>query len=257
MTKLEKQDKVNTFYKFEELAKDPKSANRLFLIIPKDEDKPSGRTEWTYAEAYDTVLKYARWLKEVHGVQRHEVIAMDFKNKPQFIWMWFALWSLGAIPAFINSNLEDKAFIHCVKVSTSRLLVLDPEIENILTEEALREFGPDDKGRAVESVILRPGLELEIERLLTYRAPDEARSGVERTSPALLIYTSGTTGLPKAANVVWYVHERQAYLAKPTRRVESRRPASLTLHFFCPGRNQLWEWISSHECWVSNPPIGT
>lgn len=203
MSKLEKQDKVNCFYRFEELAKDPKSANRLFLVVPKDESQPGARTEWTYAEAYDTVLKYARWLREAYGVNKAEVIAMDFKNKPQFVWMWFALWSLGAVPAFINSNLEDKAFIHCVKVSTSRLLVLDPEIESILTEEALKEFSADEKGRAIESVVLSPALERQIDGLLPYRAPDEARSGVLRTTASLLIYTSGTTGLPKAANVVW------------------------------------------------------
>lgn len=201
--KLEKQDRVNSFYFFEELAKNPKSANRLFLVIPKDGAHAGGRTEWTYAEAYDIVLKYARWLKETHGVQKSEVIAMDFKNKPQFIWMWFALWSLGAVPAFINSNLEDKAFVHCVKVSTSRLLVLDPELESILNEDARAAFAPDDKGRAVETIVLEQGLEMQIEGGLPYRAPDEARSGVMRTSACLLIYTSGTTGLPKAANVAW------------------------------------------------------
>jgi acyl-CoA synthetase (AMP-forming)/AMP-acid ligase II len=201
--KLEKADRINTFYRFEEIAKDPKFANRPFLIVPKTENDPTGRTEWTYAEAYDTVLKYARWLKETHGVQKNEVIAMDFTNKPQFIWLWFALWSLGAVPAFINSNLEDNAFVHCVKVSTSRLLIVDPNIEHILTEEALKQFGPDDKARAIETLVLRPDVEVQIQGGLPYRAPDEARSGVLATSPALLIYTSGTTGLPKAANVAW------------------------------------------------------
>lgn len=204
-SKLEKQDRVNTFYLFEENARASKTANNLFLVVPKDGLHEGGRTEWTYAEAYDIVLKYARWLKEVHGVQKNEVIAMDFKNNPQFIWTWFALWSLGAVPAFINSNLEDKAFIHCVKVSTSRLLLLDPALEHIITEDARREFGPDEKGRAVETVVLTPELELQIDAGLPYRAPDEARSGVLRTSNSLLIYTSGTTGLPKAANVAWYV----------------------------------------------------
>lgn len=60
--KLEKADRVNTFYRFEEYAKDPKTANRPFLIVPKTDSDPNGRTEWTYAEAYDTVLKYAGWL---------------------------------------------------------------------------------------------------------------------------------------------------------------------------------------------------
>ncbi|EGP91248.1 unnamed protein product [Zymoseptoria tritici ST99CH_1A5] len=201
--RLEKADRVNTFYRFEELAKDPKSASRPFLIVPQADNAPAGRTEWTYAEAYDTVLKYARWLKETHGVQKNEVIAMDFTNKPQFIWIWFALWSLGAIPAFINSNLEGNAFTHCVKVSTTRLLILDPAIEHILTEEARQQFTADDKARAVEIQLLQPDVEVQIQGGLPYRAPDEARSGALKDTPSLLIYTSGTTGLPKAANVAW------------------------------------------------------
>lgn len=128
---------------------------------------------------------------------------MDFRNCPQFVWLWFALWSIGAKPAFINSNLQDNAFIHCVKVSTTRLLVLDHGLTDILTDEAKSQFGADEKGRAIETVILDPSLQSQIEALSPYRAPDEERSGTVAADPAILIYTSGTTGLPKAANVSW------------------------------------------------------
>jgi acyl-coenzyme A synthetase/AMP-(fatty) acid ligase len=74
------------FYRFEELAKDAKVAKRTFLLIPNDSAKPDQQTEWTYAEAYELVLKYAAWLRDVHGVKKRELIAMDFTNKPQFIW---------------------------------------------------------------------------------------------------------------------------------------------------------------------------
>ncbi|EME50047.1 hypothetical protein DOTSEDRAFT_68786 [Dothistroma septosporum NZE10] len=201
--RLEKQDRINQFYRLEEWATNPKSADRVFLAVPQDDANPKSRIEWTYAEAYDVVLKYARWLKEELGVKRGEIIAMDFKNKPQFIWMWFALWSLGAMPAFLNSNLRDNAFIHCVKISTTRLLVLDHELQEALTDEAKAQFGPDEKGRAIDTIILDQQLELRIESLSPFRAADEERAGATATSPAILIYTSGTTGLPKAANVSW------------------------------------------------------
>jgi acyl-CoA synthetase (AMP-forming)/AMP-acid ligase II len=82
-------------------------------------------------------------------------------------------------------------------------LIVDPSIEHILTEEALKQFGPDDKARAIQTFVLRQDVEQQIQAGLPYRAPDEARSGDLAASPALLIYTSGTTGLPKAANVAW------------------------------------------------------
>lgn len=201
--RLEKQDRINVFYALEKHATGAKTSGRIFLAIPPDPAQPDSQTEWTYAEAYETVLKYARWLQEVHGVQKNEIVAMDITNKPMFIWMWFAIWSLGAKPAFINTNLRSKAFIHCVRLSTTRLLIVDPQIREVLDEETRAALGPDDRGRAVDTSVIDADVEADIMSRSAYRAPDEARSGALGTSPAMLIYTSGTTGLPKAATVPW------------------------------------------------------
>lgn len=205
LKRLESQDRVNIFYQFEKHATDPKSWRRHFLVVPSNTDpaEKQGQTEWTYAEAYETVLKYARWLKEVHGVQKNEIVAIDFTNKPTFIWLWFALWSLGAKPAFINSNLRSNAFVHCVRISTSRLLFLDPDIQDVLDDETRLGLSADGRGRAAEIHILTSDIQQSILAGAPYRAPDEARSGDTLASPAMLIYTSGTTGLPKAATVGW------------------------------------------------------
>ena len=203
MKRREGKDRVNLFYDLEKWAKDPKSAKRVFVLIPNDPSKPDQRAEWTYAEAYEAVLKYAAWLKNKYGVQKNEWIAMDFTNKPQFIWMWFAIWSLGAIPAFINHNQREKSFVHSVRVSTARILFIDPQIKEVLTDDTRRELGADEKGRAVDTVVVEPKIEQEILAQTPYRAPDEARSGAKFASTAMLIYTSGTTGFPKAANVNW------------------------------------------------------
>ena len=117
--------------------------------------------------------------------------------------MWFALWSLGAIPALINHNLRDQAFVHSIRVSTARLLLIDPQIRDVLNEETSKGLGADDKGRAVDIVIVESEIEEEILAQTPYRAPDKARSGATTISTSMLIYTSGTTGLPKAANVNW------------------------------------------------------
>ncbi|KAK3719441.1 long-chain fatty acid transporter fat1 [Vermiconidia calcicola] len=203
MKRLENKDRINVFYIFEQHAKDPKTAGNLFLLVPHDPERPDAQTQWTYAEAYETVLKYAAWLKTRHSVQKEELIAMDFTNKPQFIWFWFALWSLGAIPAFINSNLRDKAFTHSIRISTSRLLLIDPQIREVLNEETKSELGADQKGQEIDMMIIEPEVEQQILAQTPYRAADSARSGAKINSCSLLIYTSGTTGLPKAANVSW------------------------------------------------------
>lgn len=199
----EKQDRLNLFYLLEQWAKDPQTANRPFIITPSDPANGVPQTETTYSEAYERVLKCAAWLKIQYNVQKGEMVAMDYMNRPQFVWVWFALWSLGAVPAFINHNLRDKAFVHCVKVSTARLLLIDHEIEGILTEETKEGLDEASMGRPMETVLVTREMEEAIFARDPYRAPDSARGGVTGTDVSLLIYTSGTTGLPKAANVNW------------------------------------------------------
>nr|XP_023908601.1 fatty acid transporter protein-like [Quercus suber] len=204
LAQLDKDDRVSVFYVFEKLATETASANRTFLVVPSDAVEPGRQSEWTYAEAYETVLKYARWLKEVHHVQKNEIVAMDFTNGPEFIWLWFALWSLGAKPAFINTNLRSNAFVHCVKISTSRLLLVDRAIREVLTDETRAALGtPDENGQTVQVQILEADIASTIGTGEPYRAPDAERSGDLVSSPSILIYTSGTTGLPKAAKVNW------------------------------------------------------
>lgn len=203
LKRLEKRDRINLFYLLEQWAEDPQTATRPFLITPADPSKGVPQVETTYAQAYENVLKYAAWLKEEHGVGKGEMVAMDYMNTPKFVWLWFALWSLGAVPAFINHNLRDKAFVHSVRVSTARLLLVDHEVEDLLTEETTAALGEESMGRPLVTVLVTPEVETSILSRDPYRAPDSARAGVKATDVAMLIYTSGTTGLPKAANVNW------------------------------------------------------
>lgn len=200
---LEKQDRVNLFYLFESNAKDPKIANRTFLLLPPDASEPNKKTAWTYAEAYEIVLQYAAWLREEYKIEKNESVAIDFTNKPQFVWMWYALWSLGAVPAFINSNLRDKAFVHSVKVSTARVLFVDSSIKDALNDQTQAELSSGNEGKGISTVILDDETDQSIHHRTPYRAPNEARSGRKIRDSAVMIYTSGTTGLPKAAHVSW------------------------------------------------------
>jgi acyl-CoA synthetase (AMP-forming)/AMP-acid ligase II len=67
------------------------------------------------------VLRYAGYLHSTLKVVPGEVIAIDFMNSPQFIFLTMALWSLGATPAFVNYNLSGNAFVHSVKTFTARI----------------------------------------------------------------------------------------------------------------------------------------
>ncbi|KAK0610576.1 hypothetical protein B0T17DRAFT_118527 [Bombardia bombarda] len=182
-------DRVNQFYTFESLATSKSSANRVFLRF---EDRVH-----TYAQAYDTVLRYATWMKERKGIKRGELVALDFQNSDTFVFLFLAIWSLGATPALINYNLVGKSLVHCVKKATTRLVLVDPAVAGNVTDDVRSELG------GVSFEVVTPELEAQARAMDAIRPPDEVRSGVKGMDMAILIYTSGTTGLPKAAIVSW------------------------------------------------------
>ena len=194
----EHRDRANLFYVLEDAALNKKTGERIWIMY-------DGRG-WTYKQAYDNVLKYGQWLKTERGVQPGDIVAMDCMNSPMFVWLWFGLWSIGAKPAFINYNLTGRPLLHCVSVSTARLLLVDEEVRGNVTQEIIDELSSpsfrEGKG-AVETIFLTPSVLASIEDIKPLRQPDTLRSGPKMHEMALLIYTSGTTGLPKPGVVSW------------------------------------------------------
>ncbi|KAI9713728.1 MAG: hypothetical protein M1812_006566 [Candelaria pacifica] len=194
----QRRDKLNTYYLLEYHAQSRQFADRTFLWY-------EGR-QWTFKETYDTVLQYATWLKLKYSIGPKEIVAMDFVNSPKFIFLWMALWSLGARPAFINYNLTAKPLLHCIRISTARILLVDDEVRSSFTEETLSELSSSQfrDGRGpVEVAFFTPEMEAEVANTEGVREPDTSRSGAKITDMAILIFTSGTTGMPKAAIVSW------------------------------------------------------
>jgi acyl-CoA synthetase (AMP-forming)/AMP-acid ligase II len=184
----QRRDRLNVFYKLEEHALG-KRANYISLIF-------EGR-QWTYKEVYQTTLKYGTWLKTRYNVKPKEIVAMDFINSEKFIFIWLGLWAIGAKPAFINYNLTGNALAHCIRVSTARVILVDPEIQEKVTPEVRNEL-PN-----VRFDIFDPELEAEALSTEGVREPDAVRTEDKSQNLAILIYTSGTTGLPKGAIVSW------------------------------------------------------
>jgi acyl-CoA synthetase (AMP-forming)/AMP-acid ligase II len=221
---------LNLYYDLEIHATSSRS-NHPWIIF-------QGQT-WTYAQAYDAVLRYGSWLKS-KGVEKDEIVAMDFVNSEVFIWIWFGLWSIGAKPAFINTNLTGKPLVHTIKTSTARLVLVDENGRDKVQEEVMKEHGftplgdlkyefdmdasdipqsvrnqtsppqtlesatPEAKAkRQLQIMHFDKSLEAQVLACPATRQPDSTRQGQTRTSMAMLIYTSGTTGLPKAAVMAW------------------------------------------------------
>ncbi|KAH8700831.1 putative long-chain fatty acid transporter [Talaromyces proteolyticus] len=191
-----RQDRLNFFYILEKHALAPKSANRPFIVY-------NGQT-WTYHEAYQTVLRYGQFFKQNLGVKPKEIVALDFMNSANYIFIWMGLCSIGAVPAFINYNLSGKPLTHCIKVSTARVLIADEEIRSHFSEEQLATISSadfrDGKG-GVEVVFFNREVETQVLQMPAIREEDSVRSFSKPSDMTLLIFTSGTTGYPKPALV--------------------------------------------------------
>lgn len=193
----ERRDRLNLFYALEQHATTKGTADRQFLVY-------EGKS-WTFKECYDIVLRYGTWLKTAHAIAPKEIVAIDFMNSPQFVFMWMGLWSIGATPAFINYNLIGDPLLHSLKTSTTRIVFVDPKIKHQFTQEITNKLASsnarDGKG-PVQIVHFDAGLEQQVSRLHGVREPDTSREAV-RLDLAVLIFTSGTTGLPKPSYVSW------------------------------------------------------
>lgn len=164
------------------------------------------RKEWTYKEAVLEANKWANYFLSL-DIQKGEVVAVDFTNKPSFIWIMLGLWAIGAVPALINFNLNENSLFHCVSISKARYLVFDEEVDaNVQTikdqliaaslQPICIQNGPGSTW--AQNVSLA-----DIASQPTSQPPSSRRKNVKLSDFAALIYTSGSTGLPKAAIVKW------------------------------------------------------
>ncbi|KAI0430135.1 fatty acid transporter protein [Xylaria sp. FL1042] len=187
-SRRESTDRVNLFYRLEEIATG-KSAHRVGILF---EDR-----SWTYAQMYDAALKYGNYFKSKFDLKPKDIVSLDLINSDHFLLVCFGLWSIGVKPAFINYNLTGDALCHCVKIANSVLLLVDVDVESHVDEDVRLKLG-DLRIELFTSEFISAALAVD-----PVRPPNEVRSGDLGRDMAGLIYTSGTTGLPKAAIVSW------------------------------------------------------
>ncbi|KAH7240579.1 long-chain fatty acid transporter fat1 [Fusarium solani] len=182
-------DRLNLFYLVENIAKNPKTADRLFIIF-------EGK-RLSYGEVYDRALRCGHWLKTEQGVKKDDIVAVDFQNSDTFAVLWLGLWSIGAKPAFLNYNLSGASLVHCLQAATSKLCIVDPNVADNVGQDVRDAMGE------MRFVVYTPEVEAQLLATEPVRAPDSERSESSLSNMAILIYTSGTTGMPKAAVVSW------------------------------------------------------
>ena len=149
----------------------------------------------TYKQAGEQAGAFAKILSDEHGIKKGDRVALVMRNAPEWITVFLAITSLGAIPALVNSRGKPDEISYCVTSTKCKIVVTD-----IRTAEGLDDT---DAGAL-------PRITFDIEKNFTLAGADQAIESptlpnglpVVESEPddiAMILYTSGTTGRPKGA----------------------------------------------------------
>ncbi|KAG9519435.1 acetyl-CoA synthetase-like protein, partial [Aureobasidium melanogenum] len=172
---------------------------------------------YTWSETHAQACRYAEFFL-AKGVRSSEPVAIYLQNSPEFMFTVLATWALGTAPAMINYNLTGDSLLHCLKISNSKILVVDEDAGCRQRVEECRDRIEQELG--IQIVILEPSTKASIAAISPKRPDSRCREHVDGETPFLGIYTSGTTGLPKASS---FHLERLWFLGNYRRRLTYQR----------------------------------
>ena len=163
--------------------------------------------EWTYREFDDYANRVANWALG-EGGKPGDTVAIFVRNRLEYVAVWFGLSKIGMIPALINYQLRAAALAHCVKISHSKLVIVDHELVDAWDSakdklpDGLLPFGAFGKTKSLNS------FDEAVAAQNSTRPVRGIRSGVVAGDVFMKLFTSGTTGMPKAAKIT---HTRGQY----------------------------------------------
>lgn len=123
--RLAQQNKRSLYYMFEEQALLRGDSACIWYRPTGDgaaPDTPPATSSWR--ETYDSVNRYAQFLLDNH-VAPGDFVATYLMNSPDFIHHLLGSWAIGAAPALVNYHLTGEGLAHCLKVASSKILVVD------------------------------------------------------------------------------------------------------------------------------------
>lgn len=172
--------------------------NRVFLKID------GGSV--TFAEFEQSVGRLAGGLRELHGVERGDRVAVFMRNSLACEHTWFAANRLGAAWVPINTEFRGLGLQHAVRLADACMFIVDEDLVDILTE-ALAAAG------ITAPIVVSgaaPGADGRLADLYLDRVAPEI---VRHNDVSALLYTSGTTGRSKACVLSHRYFTSQARIA--------------------------------------------
>ncbi len=154
----------------------------------------------TFGQLRNNVFKLAAFLQE-SGLKKGDKVGIYLPNCPEYIYSYFAIFSLGVVAVPLDFLLTREELISCLSHAEAKLLIAKDKEEVVL--EDLKDNLP-----CLEKIILAD----EFKQILEKKIPKSPAVEIEPHDQAMIVYSSGTTGRPKG--ILWnYKHLDSAPLS--------------------------------------------
>ncbi len=145
---------------------------------------------WTYAQAAAEVDRIARGLA-ARGIRQGERVVMFISNRPEFVFVLFALQKLGAISVPVGTREQGPGLAYIVNQCGAVGIVFDENLADRIPDAAT---SPGVRVRVCTGAAVSHG-----EALSALEGAEITVAKVDEEDCACILYTSGTTGNPKGA----------------------------------------------------------
>jgi acyl-CoA synthetase (AMP-forming)/AMP-acid ligase II len=185
----------------------PPSLRSIWELAQLHGDKPYLVFEdehYTYAEIAAQVRSLAHLLRDTHGVQHGDRVAIAMRNYPEWVVSFWATVSIGAAAVGINAWWTSHEIAYGLSDSRPKVLIADDErLERVLPVlDELRAATP------LHVIAIRSDRPLPADASRWADVVDPANAPatlpdatIDPDDDATIFYTSGTTGFPKGAQL--------------------------------------------------------
>ncbi|MBI2964348.1 MAG: AMP-binding protein [Deltaproteobacteria bacterium] len=156
---------------------------------------------YSYAEVLSNTQRAANGLLAL-GVKPGERVAIMMGNRPEFLWVHFAINFIGAHSVPINTSQRGATLQHILANSDSVAVVF----ENALRDAVLsvKDSVPALRSTVVADGAAGKGVDWTIEKLFDHPDREPEVEVAEPSAAVGMMYTSGTTGPPKGVVATGY-----------------------------------------------------